>query len=84
LNSFIDAFVIGEGEEAVSEIASSLLAVRKRGGNRREQLEALAGIAGVYVPGIHTHGERIAKRIVTDLDAWRVPCARSSPDEDDP
>ncbi len=73
LNSFIDAFVIGEGEEAVTEIASSLLAVRNRGGKRREQLEALAGIAGVYVPGIHVHGENIAKRIITDLDAWRVP-----------
>jgi radical SAM family uncharacterized protein/radical SAM-linked protein len=73
LNSFIDAFVIGEGEEVVTEIASSILAVRNRGGKRRERLEALAGITGVYVPGIHVHGERITKRIVTDLDAWRVP-----------
>ena len=73
LISFIDAFVIGEGEEVVTEIAAALLAVRNRGGKRRERLEALAGITGVYVPGIHTHGERIAKRIVTDLDAWRAP-----------
>ena len=73
LSSFIDAFVIGEGEEAVTEIASSVLAIRNRGGKRRERIEALAGIAGIYVPGIHTRGERIAKRIITDLDAWRVP-----------
>ena len=73
LSSFIDAFVIGEGEEVVTEITSSVLAIRNREGNRRDRLEALAGIAGVYVPGIHTRGERIAKRIITDLDAWRVP-----------
>ncbi|MDP1990745.1 MAG: TIGR03960 family B12-binding radical SAM protein [Syntrophales bacterium] len=73
LSTFIDAFVIGEGEVVVTEIASSILAVRNRGGKRRELLEALAGIAGVYVPGIHVHGERITKRIITDLDAWRVP-----------
>ena len=58
LNAFIDAFVIGEGEEVVTEITSSILTVRNRGGKRRERLEALAGIAGVYVPGIHVHGEK--------------------------
>lgn len=73
MSAFIDAFVIGEGEEAVAEIAASVLAVRNRGGKRREQLAALAGIDGVYAPGIHTRGERITKRIITDLDAWRLP-----------
>ena len=73
LSAFIDAFVIGEGEEAITEISASVLALRDRGGKRREQLEALAGISGVYVPEIHTGDERITKRIITDLDAWRVP-----------
>lgn len=73
LSSFIDAFVIGEGEEAITEVSSSILAVRNRGGKRRERLEALAGIAGVYVPEIHVRSGRIAKRIITDLNAWRVP-----------
>ncbi|MBM4314830.1 MAG: TIGR03960 family B12-binding radical SAM protein, partial [Deltaproteobacteria bacterium] len=73
MSAFIDAFVVGEGEEAVTEIAASVLALRKRGAKRREQLEALAEIGGVYVPEIHTGGERISKRIITDLDAWRVP-----------
>lgn len=73
MSRFIDAFVIGEGEEAVTEISASVLALRGRGAKRREQLEALAGIRGVYVPEIHTGSERIAKRIITDLDAWRIP-----------
>ncbi len=45
---FIDAFVIGEGEEIIIEIARALQAVR--GASRDEQLRALARIQGVYVP----------------------------------
>ncbi len=43
MSAFIDAFVIGEGEEAVGEIAASVMAVRGMGGKRHEQIEALAG-----------------------------------------
>ncbi|MBZ0279015.1 MAG: TIGR03960 family B12-binding radical SAM protein, partial [Anaerolineae bacterium] len=53
---FIDAFVIGEGEEIIVEIARTLQALRGKG--RGEQLEALAAIQGVYVPrfyDVHYH-----------------------------
>lgn len=73
LSAFVDAFVIGEGEEAVREIADAVAAVRARGGKRREQMETLAVIPGVYVPDIHTGAERIRKRIITDPDIWRQP-----------
>jgi radical SAM family uncharacterized protein len=46
--AFIDAFVIGEGEEIIVEIARTLQAMR--GQPRYEQLRALARIQGVYVP----------------------------------
>lgn len=45
---FIDAFVIGEGEEIILEIARCLMATR--GQSRHEQLRQLARIEGVYVP----------------------------------
>src|SRR5512141_1653443 len=45
---FIDAFVIGEGEEIIVEIARELMAVR--GLSRREQLRHLAKIQGLYIP----------------------------------
>lgn len=48
--AFIDAFVIGEGEEVILEIIGALRVVKERGGNRMDQLEALARIGGVYVP----------------------------------
>jgi radical SAM family uncharacterized protein/radical SAM-linked protein len=73
MSPFIDAFVIGEGEAAVGEIASSVMEAKSRGMRRDGLLEVLAGIAGVYVPALHTGGGRIRKRIVADLDAWRLP-----------
>jgi radical SAM family uncharacterized protein len=45
---FIDAFVIGEGEDVILEVCRALMAAREC--SRDEQLHALAGIPGVYVP----------------------------------
>jgi radical SAM family uncharacterized protein len=45
---FIDAFVIGEGEEIIVEIARTLQ--KMRGTSRNEQLKAIARIQGMYVP----------------------------------
>ena len=45
---FIDAFAIGEGEEVILDVSRTLQAMR--GATREEQLHALAGIEGVYVP----------------------------------
>ncbi|MDA8126683.1 MAG: TIGR03960 family B12-binding radical SAM protein [Deltaproteobacteria bacterium] len=73
LSPFIDAFVIGEGEEAVGEIAAAIREVKSKSGTRRDRLAALAAIPGVYVPGLHEGERRIKKRIIADLDAWRVP-----------
>jgi len=45
---FIDAFVIGEGEEIIVEIARAVGALR--GKTRHEQLREIAKIQGMYVP----------------------------------
>ena len=45
---FIDAFVIGEGEEIIVEIAKAVGELR--GKSRYEQLRAIAKIQGMYVP----------------------------------
>ena len=45
---FIDAFVIGEGEEIIVEIASLIGQLRNK--SRIEQLRELAKIQGMYVP----------------------------------
>ncbi len=70
---FIDAFVIGEGEEAISEIALAALDDKRKGRRRQETLQRLAGIAGVYCPAVHTGAERIKKRVIPDINAWPFP-----------
>lgn len=70
---FIDAFVIGEGEEVISEIALAVMDDKRSGRGRRRTLERLAGIAGVYCPAVHTAGEQIKKRVIPDINAWPLP-----------
>mgnify|MGYP005841582355 CR=1 FL=1 len=48
MSPFIDAFVIGEGEGIILDIARTLMALK--GAPRVTQLRALARIQGVYVP----------------------------------
>ena len=45
---FIDAFVIGEGEEIIVEVARTIQ--NMRGATRDTQLQAIARIQGMYVP----------------------------------
>ena len=84
LAPFIDFFVIGDGEEAIVEVAKALR--RMRGAPRDEKLDALAELEGVYIPErcpIETLGDgrvlprqdapRITRRVVGDLDAARFP-----------
>jgi len=70
---FIDAFVIGEGEEVISEIAATVMEEKKKGNRRAEMLHRLAGIAGVFVPAIHKGGDPVKKRTIPDINAWLLP-----------
>lgn len=74
---FIDAFVIGDGEEVIEEIIKE---VRSRRGERllarTEVLHRLSSIEGVYVPSIHDISkQKIKRRIVGDLDRVLFPSA---------
>ena len=53
VNEFFDAFVIGEGEEAIHDVISAMLAARAEGASREGLLRRLASIAGVYVPSLY-------------------------------
>jgi radical SAM family uncharacterized protein len=88
---FFDAILVGEGEEAIIEIAEAATAP-----SRAEALEKLAQVAGVYVPsryeavfdGPGPRGavvardgapERIERRIVEDLEAAPFPTRQIVP-----
>jgi radical SAM family uncharacterized protein/radical SAM-linked protein len=81
---FLDAVVLGDGEEAVLDLAATVTAWKAGGGSRQELWRALEEIDGVYVPalfemefdgqgqlrGIIPQGRRpvIHKRVLNDLN----------------
>lgn len=79
---FFDAILVGEGEEAVSEIVQVHRDARDAGMGREETLRALAGISGVYVPALqgpiakHSGAPRVparvSKRVLADLGSFRA------------
>jgi radical SAM family uncharacterized protein/radical SAM-linked protein len=50
---FLDAIVIGDGEERATEVALTWTTLKKNGVPRAERLRALARLAGVYVPSLY-------------------------------
>lgn len=50
---FVDAFVIGEGEDALLEIVDAHQAWQAASGDREDLLARLAKIPGVYVPALY-------------------------------
>lgn len=58
--SFVDAFVLGEGEEVILEIVEVLRRAKETAASRSAVLERLAQLWGVYVPGFYQplyHGD---------------------------
>src|SRR5512137_333829 len=68
LADFVDAFLIGDGEEAVLELCAVVREWKRDGGDRAALLRAIKGIEGMYVPALHRPGEVIRKRTVVALD----------------
>ena len=76
LADFFDFFLLGDGEEAILDIAETIGEARGSGAKRDEILRRLAGIAGVYVPSYyqprHDGDGRLLSVTATlpDLPAW--------------
>lgn len=74
LSSFVDAFIIGEGEETVGRFMDVYQAAKQDGATREETLRRLSCVPGVYVPSLYEHiyrgsGELEAIRPVGDAPA---------------
>lgn len=72
--AFFDAFVLGEGEEVIEEVADLLATWKAAGrGPRKELHRRLAAIPGVYVPSLYEahydEAGRLAKTVPTDQAA---------------
>jgi radical SAM family uncharacterized protein len=53
MHAFIDAFIIGEGEEVILEVLNCQRAWKTAGTGRDDLLHRLAKIPGVYVPSLY-------------------------------
>ena len=53
LCDFIEAFMIGDGEDVMTELNRVILTGRERGWTRKQILRALADLEGVYVPDLY-------------------------------
>lgn len=85
LAPFLDAVLLGEGEEAAGEIVAAHRASLEAGEDRATLLRRLADVPGVYVPSLYEPDSagrprplagapaRVLKRVVTDLEAHRSP-----------
>lgn len=85
LAAFIDAAVIGDGEEKTPEVLLTWAALKQGGMPRRERLAALARLGGVYVPSLYatrlepeTGVEVVDAPIVEDLP---LPIERAMVDD---
>lgn len=81
LAPFLDAVVLGDGEEVVGEITSVVGSWKASGGSRHELLSALARVEGVYIPAFYevSYGDDGLLDAVEPIDAAapeRVESAR--------
>jgi radical SAM family uncharacterized protein/radical SAM-linked protein len=67
---FFDALLIGDGEEAVLEIAARVQERKEKRGGRAALVRELAGIEGVFVPGV---SPKATRRVLRDLERCPLP-----------
>lgn len=71
---FFDALLIGDGEEAVPEIISTISLYKSEGrGSRDGLLRELSKISGLYVPSVNNN--IVKKRYIRDLNNAPYPCS---------
>jgi len=65
LSSFLDFFVVGDGEAVILEIVYLMRNFKREGGTREDFLAELAKVKGVWVPSI---GGSVEKAVFTDMN----------------
>jgi radical SAM family uncharacterized protein/radical SAM-linked protein len=72
LEPFMDAFVIGDGEDVITEILDVIEG--SEGRKKSDILLSLSRIEGIYVPSIHNSDGHVTKRrFIDDLDRAPYP-----------
>jgi radical SAM superfamily enzyme YgiQ (UPF0313 family) len=69
---FVDAVAVGDGEDLFPEIMAEAAAGRRLGLPRAETKRRLAGLEGVFVPGLN---DRVRRRVIRRLEGAPYPAA---------
>lgn len=75
LAPFFDAFLVGDGEDAVREMVKVMRGTR----NRQERVAGLAEIQGMWVPLIHGKDKPVKRRMVDVLRLEDTPVTQPLP-----
>jgi len=70
MSDFFDAFALGDGEEMWPEILQALVEAKQGGWSREESKARLAGIEGIYVPGV---SRSVRRRVLKQLEGAPYP-----------
>jgi radical SAM family uncharacterized protein len=76
MHAFIDAFVIGEGEEVIQEIVNAHQAWKRSRAPRQDLLAVLSQIWGVYVPALyeaHYEPDGVFSHLEKRMDSAPLP-----------
>jgi radical SAM family uncharacterized protein len=79
LAAFLDAILIGEGEQAVFDIVDVHRRTQAEEIDRPRQLAELASVSGLYVPRVHREGSRAADGTTPSEVASAVASERREP-----
>ena len=71
LSEVFDAFVIGDGEDAVLAIGDILKNIPRE--DKEARLDAIARLAGVWVPALHGNDTKIKRNTTAHLDEKTLP-----------
>lgn len=73
LAPFIDIFVIGEAEEVINILMDKYDEWKKNKLPKRNYLESIKDVQGVFIPSIHTKEDKIKKVVIQDLNKVSYP-----------
>jgi radical SAM family uncharacterized protein len=73
MSAFIDAFLIGDGEELLPEFIYRYRSLKKQGLSRKNILKALSDMRGVYVPSLYTPGDSYSEDFSMEKENEDVP-----------
>ena len=76
MSTFMDAFLVGDGEDAVADMLGVLRLWKTQGDGRKSSLlRGLSAIEGVYVPSVHGNSSVIKRRYRESLEDAPYPMA---------